>query len=685
MAGENRKIKLFVPGRLCLFGEHSDWAGGYRTTNAELEPGHAIVTGLEQGIYATAYRSKDFRVINRLGENNTAGQVEANSQRETYISGENAGTGADPDKTMVADEFSCPMDFKKLRETAKEGGYFSYVAGVASYIDEWYRVDGVTIEITDMTLPMKSGLSSSAAICVLVARAFNELYDLQLNTLGIMNIAYLGEQRTPSRCGRLDQACAFGVRPVNMTFDGNEILVDRMVVGAPLYYVFADLMAHKDTVRILSDLNSGFPFARSDEDKAIQEALGVENTEINKRAVEYIASGDTKALGALMVEAQELFDRKVAPKSPDELASPVLHAALSDPEIIKLTYGRKGVGSQGDGTVQFLAKDEETQKQLMAYLKDVKGMNCYKLTLQPGSLVKKAVIPLAGFGTRLYPETRGVKKAFLPVPDRDGLLKPSILILLEELDEIGIESICLVVGKDEEQYYRDFFQNPLPMQHYEKLPKKAQAYDDKIRRIGAKITFAYQEEMLGFGHAVYQTAGFASGEPVLMLLGDTIYKSNTAEPCTKQLLHQFDLLGQSVVSVHRIPLSEVNSYGIFAGSWEDNEKTVIDLDRIFEKPTEVYASDYLGMPMDNNGEESGYYAAFGAYVITPEVYDELGEMVKEYEARRADGSVAGEVEFTEALRRVMEKQGMYAFVPQGESFDTGNVAAYMDTIARYGR
>ncbi|MBR2275422.1 MAG: hypothetical protein IJ873_05085, partial [Lachnospiraceae bacterium] len=144
MAGNNQKIKLFVPGRLCLFGEHSDWAGGYRTTNAALEPGHAIVTGLEQGIYATAYRSKDFRVINKMGEG--------------------------------ADAFSCPMDFKKLRETAKEGGYFSYVAGVASYIDEWYRVDGVTIEITDMTLPMKSGLSSSAAICVLVARAFNELY-----------------------------------------------------------------------------------------------------------------------------------------------------------------------------------------------------------------------------------------------------------------------------------------------------------------------------------------------------------------------------------------------------------------------------------------------------------------------------------------------------------------------------
>lgn len=77
-------------------------------------------------------------------------------------------------------------------------------------------------------MPMKSGLSSSAAICVMVARAFNLLYGLHMNTIGVMNIAYWGEQRTPSRYGRLDQACAFGVNPVAMTFDGNELDVDRI-------------------------------------------------------------------------------------------------------------------------------------------------------------------------------------------------------------------------------------------------------------------------------------------------------------------------------------------------------------------------------------------------------------------------------------------------------------------------
>ena len=74
-----------------------------------------------------------------------------------------------------------------------------------------------------MDLPLKSGLSSSAAICVLVARAFNKLYKLHMNTQGEMQAAFRGEQRTPSRCGRLDQACAYGVKPVLMEFDGVEI------------------------------------------------------------------------------------------------------------------------------------------------------------------------------------------------------------------------------------------------------------------------------------------------------------------------------------------------------------------------------------------------------------------------------------------------------------------------------
>ena len=378
------QIKLFVPGRLCLFGEHSDWAGVNRTINPDIVPGCAIVTGVEQGIYATAQKSDRFIVKSDLPE--YKGQT-----------------------------FECEMDMMKLRAVAKEGGFFSYVAGVASYMSEWYRVGGIELSIDKMTLPMKSGLSSSAAICVLVARAFNEIYDLHLNTLGLMNIAYWGEARTPSQCGRLDQACAFGVRPVSMIFDGNEIEVEEIEVKAPLYFVFADLNAGKDTVKILNDLNSAYPNAKNDKEEAVHEALGPDNRDITDRARRYIEDGDPEKLGSLMVEAQKIFDAKVAPMCPEELTSHVLHSVLNDENIKQFVYGMKGVGSQGDGTVQFLAKDPDSQKKLMRYLEEERKMTAYPLTLKPedeGSDVLKGDIYIFGAKSVAIGVIRAIRECY---------------------------------------------------------------------------------------------------------------------------------------------------------------------------------------------------------------------------------------------------------------------------------
>src|SRR5574344_1440240 len=486
-------IKLFVPGRLCLFGEHTDWAGHYRTMNADIVPGAAIVTGIEQGIYAEVEKSQFFEV------QSVADEMEKEWQ-----------------------DFSCRMDEQELKRIARSGSFFCYCAGVASYMLEWYKVGGVRIKITSMTLPMKSGLSSSAAICVLVARAFNLLYNLNLNTLGEMNIAYVGELRTSSRCGRLDQACAFGVKPTLMTFDGDEIEVKSLNVKKPLYWVFADLCAQKDTVKILRDLNKPYPFAQNEKEQNLHRALGEWNHEIIERAVEYMATGNAEALGHLMTEAQQLFDRDIAPMCPDELASPKLHQVLKDPNIQPLVYGGKGVGSQGDGSIQFLAKDENTQEQLLEYLTK-EGMKPYKLTLRPVHTIHKAVIPVAGFGTRLYPATRSLKKDFFPVPDKDGMVKPVILILLEELIASGIDEVCLVLGsEDERQQYRDFFETPLSAEHLNKLSLQMQEYENIILDIGKKLTYVYQNEKRGFGHSVYQALAFTNGEPVLLLLGSTL-------------------------------------------------------------------------------------------------------------------------------------------------------------------
>jgi hypothetical protein len=210
--------------------------------------------------------------------------------------------------------------------------------------------------------------------------------------------------------------------------------------------VFADLCAEKDTIRILSDLNKAYPSASNEEEQRLHDALGKQNQSIIERAVAYMAEGNAEALGQLMVETEEIFNRQVAPLS-KALKAPKLHETLHDPHILPLVYGGKGVGSHGDGSVQFLARDEQSQIQLVDYLNGI-GMKAYKLTLHPIHTVRRAIIPVAGFGTRLYPATRVIRKDFFPIPCPDGKVRPVILILLEELVKTGIEEICLVLGSE---------------------------------------------------------------------------------------------------------------------------------------------------------------------------------------------------------------------------------------------
>ena len=643
-------MKLFVPGRLCLFGEHTDWAGHYRTMNADINPGAAIVTGIEQGIYAEVEKSSIFELYSSAGEIKNVWQ-----------------------------DFSCRMDEVELKRIAKSGSFFCYCAGVASYMLEWYKVGGVRIRITDMTLPMKSGLSSSAAICVLVARAFNQLYNLNLNTLGEMNIAYLGELRTSSRCGRLDQACAFGVKPNLMSFDGDEIEVRSLNVKKPLYWVFADLCAEKDTIKILSDLNKAYPFPNSDAERALHDALGQQNLEIVDRAIKYMAEGDAESLGKLMTEAEALFDEKVAPMS-SALWAPKLHAVLQDPKIQPLVWGGKGVGSHGDGSVQFLAKTEESQQQVADYLNE-QGMKAYTLTLKPVHTVRRAVIPVAGFGTRLYPSTRVIKKDFFPIPCPDGMVRPVILILLEELVQSGIEEICLVLGSEEErQQYADFFEHPLSDEHFSKLNPEAQEYENHILDIGKKLHYVYQREKRGFGHAVYQAAQFAGNEPVLLLLGDTLYRSDTNKPCALQMIEDYERYNRLMVSIHPIPLAEVSRYGILHGVWEDNDHSILNVSAMVEKPKASYAEEYLAVR--NKKGEKEYYSVFGQYILTPEVFSQLHEDIMQKEI---DGDHQTEIELTSALETVRKRSGMVGVRLRGRMFDMGNPSALTNAITEFAK
>ena len=397
------------------------------------------------------------------------------------------------------------------------------------------------------------------------------------------------------------------------------------------------------------------------------------------RAIQYMAEGDVEALGRLMTEAEALFDAKVSPMSP-ALWSPKLHSVLQDPVIQPMVWGGKGVGSHGDGSVQFLARSEEAQQQLAEYLNQ-RGMKAYTLTLKPVHTVRRAIIPVAGFGTRLYPATRALKKDFFPIPCPDGMVRPVILILLEELMQSGIEEVCLVLGSEEErQQYADFFERPLPEEHLRKLNPEAQEYENHILDIGKHLHYVYQREKRGFGHAVYQAAQFAGNEPVLLMLGDTLYRSDTNKPCALQMVEEYERYNSLMVSIHPIPLAEVSRYGILHAVWEDKHQTMLNVSTMHEKPKASYAEEFLGVR--NKEGEKEYYSVFGQYILTPEVFSQLHEDIMQ---REIDGDHVSEIELTSALEAVRQRSGMMGIRLQGRMFDMGNPDALVRCVEAFSK
>jgi galactokinase len=347
------KLDLFVPGRICLFGEHSDWAGGYRTQNPDLVPGATIITGTDQGISAKISPDKNILSI--------------------------SSTDSDG---IITGPRNIPVNPQSLLDEARNSGFFSYIAGVAYEIQKNYQVGGLNIDNYLTNLPVKKGLSSSAAICVLTARAFNRVYNLNLTTRQEMEYAYRGEILTGSMCGRMDQGCAYGNKPILMVFDGDKLDIRELMVGTDFYLVLVDLIAGKDTRIILKDLNSCFPFAKDPKSENLQNLLGKTNQRITGEAVDALKSGNPEKLGNLMTEAQKLFDDIAGPVCPSQLTAPVLHRILTESSLQPLIWGGKGVGSQGDGTAQFLVKSPDDQTRVARIVKDKFGMHSYPLTIK---------------------------------------------------------------------------------------------------------------------------------------------------------------------------------------------------------------------------------------------------------------------------------------------------------------
>jgi len=636
--------ELFVPGRVCLFGEHSDWAGGHRRTNSAIAPGVVIITGTNQGMYARCRKAPNELII-----------------RSTLTDG------------TITDTYRVPMELPLLQREAAAGGFFSYAAGVAAYMLDFYGVGGLEIDNYKTTLPVKKGLSSSAAFCVLVARAFNSTYQLGLTTRAEMEAAYQGEIATPSRCGRMDQGCAFGQIPVQMTFDCDRIGVLPLRPGGDFFLLIADLCGKKDTVRILADLNAAFPFQKNPRDADVHRCLGEENQRIVGTARKLIEAGDAAGLGALMTEAQAVFDRLLMPVC-EELKSPRLHAVLADPAISAWVYGGKGVGSQGDGCVQFICKNEAARRELAEYLKSTKGMPCFELDIRRARSIRKAVIPVAGYGTRMFPYTKAVPKTFLPVVDPKGVARPVVQVIVEEALSAGVEEIALVIQPEDEARFRAYFQSEVRAEILSKLPPVLAEEAEKVRQIGRRLTFIPQHEAKGFGHAVLLTEKWVGGEPFLLLLGDHLFRAGEGRSVSRQVVELFQAFGdsQSVVGIYQESLERLKHYGTVTGKWVAED--TLQVRKIIEKPTEDEAETYLAV--DRHGQKT-FFCVNGVYALTPKLFGLLRE--------QADMAEDGEIQLTPALEALRQEEGLKGLLVDGRHFDTGIPAIYAETIAAFAR
>lgn len=637
-------MELFVPGRVCLFGEHSDWAGGYRRINADIEKGYALICGTNQGIYA---------------------RVEPHPNALVLTATTPTGTRHGP--------YEIPMDLNTLLKEAQAGGFWSYVAGVAYQILMHYHVRGLVIDNYKTDLPMKKGLSSSAAICVLTARAFNRVYDLKMTIRGEMEMAYQGEITTPSRCGRMDQGCAYGNRPVLMIFDGDRLDTVELQVKETLYFVLVDLQAKKDTTEILRRLNHCYPFARNEIERGVQELLGPINKRIVHQAVEALQAGDAERLGALMVEAQEFFDRYATPACPEELTAPVLHHVLNYAPLKPHIWGGKGVGSQGDGSAQFLARSEADQQAIVEIIERDLKMPCLKLTLRSGPRVRKAVIPAAGFGTRLFPASKATKKELFPIIDRDGVAKPAILLIVEEALQAGIEEVIIIVQEHDLRDFEAFFRTQVTIENYNKLPPQFREYAQRILEIGRRVHFVIQEMQEGFGHAVYCAREAVGEEPFLLMLGDHLYRSNGQKSCAQQLMDAYHKHGISVVGLRRTPESQIANFGTVTGAWIEEDR-LLNITEMVEKPTVDYARHNLNVPGLPEGE---YLTFFGQYIIKPLIFQYLEEHIRHNIRER------GEFQLTSALDRLRQEDGFLGLIIDGQRFDIGLPESYLETLRTF--
>ena len=266
--------------------------------------------------------------------------------------------------------------------------------------------------------------------------------------------------------------------------------------------------------------------------------------------------------------------------------------------------------------------------------------------------IRKAVIPAAGYGTRFLPVTKAIPKEMIPIVD-----KPVIQYIVEEALQSGIEEILIITGHGK-RAIEDHFDTNIDLE----LQLRQQGKDQLLHLVqdisSINIHYIRQKHMRGLGDAIRCAESFIDNEPFAVLLGDDVVY-NPEQPALKQMMDAFSRLGATMLGCQEVPQELVSRYGIVQGQPTDDDRVVKLIDMV-EKPAVDEAPSRL--------------AALGRYILTPDIFEIL---------RRVQPDKGGEIQLTDALRLMADREAVYAYTFSSRSYDTGNKLGFLKATVEY--
>lgn len=265
--------------------------------------------------------------------------------------------------------------------------------------------------------------------------------------------------------------------------------------------------------------------------------------------------------------------------------------------------------------------------------------------------VRKAIIPAAGLGTRFLPATKAQPKEMLPIVD-----KPTLQFIIEEAVESGIEEILIITGRNKKSI-EDHFDKSVELEL--ELEAKGK-YDllEEVRKISDMVNIHYirQKEPKGLGHAIYCAKSFIGNEPFAVMLGDDIVENG--KPCLKQMMEMYEQYKTSILGVQEIAIEDVCKYGIVDGMLIEDR--VYKVRGLVEKPAIEDAPSNI--------------AILGRYIINPTIFEIL---------EHTKPGMGGEIQLTDALKELAQREAMYAYNFEGRRYDVGDKQGFLQATVEF--